>query len=223
MINKNDLDKTNIKKNKIKNGFYKKYVKRPMDFILALLAILVLSPVLIVVALLVRVKLGSPVLIKQERPGLNEKIFTLYKFRSMTEEKNENGELLDDSLRITKFGNILRGLSLDELPQFFNILKGDMSFIGPRPLLVKYLPLYSEFQKRRHSVKPGLSGLAQVSGRNVIKWKDKFELDVKYTENVSFIGDWKIIFRTIKKVLLREGISSDTSVTMETFKGSEEK
>jgi lipopolysaccharide/colanic/teichoic acid biosynthesis glycosyltransferase len=223
MINKNDLDKTNIKKNKIKNGFYKKYVKRPMDFILALLAILVLSPVLIVVALLVRVKLGSPVLIKQERPGLNEKIFTLYKFRSMTEEKNENGELLDDSLRITKFGNALRGLSLDELPQFFNILKGDMSFIGPRPLLVKYLPLYSEFQKRRHSVKPGLSGLAQVSGRNVIKWKDKFELDVKYTENVSFIGDWKIIFRTIKKVLLREGISSDTSVTMETFKGSEEK
>ncbi len=213
---------TTEKKHK-KSSIYLKLVKRPMDFILALLAIIVLSPVLLVVAILVKIKLGSPILIRQERPGLNEKIFTLYKFRSMTEEKDENGGLLDDSLRITKFGSFLRSYSLDELPQFFNIIKGDMSFIGPRPLLVKYLPLYSDFQKRRHNVKPGISGLAQVKGRNSIMWKDKFELDVKYTENVTFIGDWKIIFRTIKKVLLREGISSDTSVTMETFKGTEGK
>lgn len=201
-------------------GLYRRYFKRPMDFILSLLAIIVLSPVLLVVAVLVRVKLGSPVLFKQKRPGLNEKIFTMYKFRTMTDEKDENGELLPDSIRLTKFGKFLRSTSLDELPELFNILKGDMSVVGPRPLLVEYLPLYNEHQKRRHDVRPGLSGLAQVSGRNAISWEDKFDLDVEYVNNVSFLLDWKIIFLTLKKVFVREGINSETSVTMEPFKGS---
>jgi len=159
-------------------------------------------------------------LFKQERPGLNEKIFTLYKFRSMTDERDENGELLPDSVRLTKFGKFLRSTSLDELPELFNILKGDMSIIGPRPLLVQYLPLYDEHQRRRHEVRPGLSGLAQVNGRNAISWEEKFNLDVEYVDNISFILDWKIIFLTIKKVFVREGISSDTSVTMEPFQGN---
>lgn len=201
-------------------GVYKNYIKRPMDFVLSLLAIIILSPVLLIVAILVRVKLGSPILFKQKRPGLNGKIFTMYKFRTMTDKRDENGELLPDELRLTKFGKILRSTSLDELPELFNILKGDMSIIGPRPLLVEYLPLYNEHQKRRHEVRPGLSGLAQVNGRNAISWKEKFDLDVEYVDNVTFIGDWKIIFQTIKKVFVREGISSQTAATMEPFRGN---
>lgn len=198
---------------------YRKYFKRPMDFILSLLAIIFLSPVLLIVALLVRIKLGSPVIFKQNRPGLNEEIFTMYKFRTMTDERDENGELLSDDIRLTGFGKKLRASSLDELPELFNILKGDMSIIGPRPLLVEYLPLYDEYQKRRHEVRPGLSGLAQIGGRNAIEWEDKFDLDVKYVNNISFLGDWNIIITTLRKVLIREGISSGTSVTMEHFKG----
>lgn len=201
------------------NGFYKRYVKRIMDFILSLIAIIMLSPILLVVAILVRVKLGGPVLFKQERPGLNEKIFMMYKFRTMTDQR-ENGELLPDSVRLTKFGRILRSTSLDELPELFNILKGDMSIIGPRPLLVQYLTLYNDHQKRRHDVRPGLSGLAQISGRNTISWEDKFSLDVEYVDTLSFLGDWKIIFLTLKKVFVREGINSETAATMEPFKGT---
>lgn len=206
-----------VKQNK---GIYKRFLKRPMDIILSLMAIIVLSPVLIIVAILVRFKLGSPLLFKQKRPGLNEKIFTMYKFRTMTDEKDENGELLPDSVRLTKFGSMLRSTSLDELPELFNILKGDMSIVGPRPLLIQYLELYNDHQKRRHDVRPGLSGHAQVNGRNTISWEDKFNLDVDYVDNVTFIGDWKIIFLTIKKVFVKEGISSDKSVTMEPFRGS---
>lgn len=203
-----------------KGGIYSKLIKRPMDFILSLLAIIVLSPILLIVAILVRTKLGSPVLFKQQRPGLNEEVFKMYKFRTMTDEEDENGELLPDSVRLTKFGRLLRSTSLDELPGLFNILKGDMSIIGPRPLLFQYLPLYNDFQKRRHDVRPGLSGLAQISGRNAISWEDKFNKDVEYVESVSFIGDWKIIFLTLKKVFVREGISSETAATMEAFKGT---
>lgn len=203
-----------------KVGIYGRFIKRPMDFILSLIAILMLSPVFLIVAFLVKTKLGSPVLFKQERPGLNGTIFKMYKFRTMTDEKSENGELLSDSFRLTRFGKFLRSTSLDELPGLFNILKGDMSIIGPRPLLVQYLPLYNEHQKRRHEVRPGLSGLAQVNGRNAISWEEKFNYDVKYVENISFITDWKIIFLTIKKVFIREGINSQTAVTMEPFKGS---
>ena len=208
---------------KVNKGIYRRSLKRPMDFILSLMAIIVLSPVLIIVGVLVRVKLGSPVLFKQKRPGLNEKIFTMYKFRTMTDEKDENGEngeLLPDSVRLTRFGRMLRSTSLDELPELFNILKGDMSIVGPRPLLIQYLELYNEHQKRRHEVRPGLSGHAQVNGRNAISWEDKFNLDVEYVDNVSFIGDWKIIFLTLKKVFVREGISSNTSVTMAPCRGS---
>ena len=208
-------------KEEVKNkGIYRRFLKRPMDFILSLMAIIVLSPILLIVGVLVRFKLGSPVLFKQKRPGLNEKIFTMYKFRTMTDEKNKNGELLPDSVRLTKFGRMLRSTSLDELPELFNILKGDMSIVGPRPLLIQYLELYNDHQKRRHEVRPGLSGHAQVNGRNAISWEDKFNLDVEYVDNVSFFGDWKIIFLTIKKVFVKEGISSDTSVTMEPFRGS---
>ena len=199
---------------------YKNYLKRVMDFILSLLAIIVLSPVLLVVAVLVRTKLGSPVLFTQERPGKDEKIFKLYKFRTMTDEKDEHGNLLSDEVRLTKFGKMLRSTSLDELPELFNILKGDMSIVGPRPSLVRYLPRYSAEQRRRHEVRPGLSGLAQVNGRNAISWEDKFKYDVEYVDNVTFLGDWKIIFQTVLNVLKRDGISSETSATMEEFMGS---
>lgn len=217
--------KTNIKlpvQHTAKGGVYKKYIKRPMDFILSLCAIIMLSPVLLIMAVLVRVKLGSLVIFKQKRPGLNEKIFTLYKFRTMTDARDENGELLPDEIRLTRFGRLLRSTSLDELPELFNILKGDMAVVGPRPLLIQYLPLYNDRQKRRHEVRPGLSGLAQVSGRNAISWEDKFNLDTRYVDRVSFIGDWKIIFLTLKKALMRESIHSETAATMEAFMGSVE-
>ncbi len=204
-----------------KNGLYTKYFKRTMDFILSLAALIVLSPVLLVTAILVCIKLGSPVIFKQKRPGHNEKIFMMYKFRTMTDEKDENGELQPDEVRLTKFGRLLRSTSLDELPGLFNILKGDMSIIGPRPLLVQYLPLYNEHQRRRHEVRPGLSGLAQVNGRNAISWEEKFDLDVEYVDNITFIGDWEIILKTLAKVFKREGISSESAATMEAFKGSE--
>lgn len=206
---------------KHRQGFYEKYIKRPQDFCCALAAIIVLSPVMAVTALLVRLKLGSPVLFKQERPGLNGKVFTLYKFRTMTDEKDGEGNLLPDEVRLTSFGKMLRSTSLDELPELFNILNGDMSVVGPRPLLVKYLPLYNEHQARRHEVRPGFTGYAQVHGRNTISWEEKFDLDVKYVDHVSFLGDWKIIFQTVKTVLKREGISSETAATMEEFMGSE--
>jgi undecaprenyl phosphate N,N'-diacetylbacillosamine 1-phosphate transferase len=199
---------------------YQKYIKRGLDFILSLIASIILSPVMLVVAVLVRIKLGSPVLFKQQRPGKNEKIFGMYKFRTMTDERDENGELLPDEVRLTKFGKVLRNTSLDELPELFNIVKGDMSIVGPRPLLVRYLPLYNERQKHRHDVRPGFTGLAQVNGRNSISWEEKFEWDVKYVEHVTFLQDCRIILKTVGVVLKRDGISSATSVTMEEFLGT---
>ena len=203
-----------------KKRFYEKFIKRPQDLILSLVALILLSPILFIVAILVRLKLGSPVIFTQYRPGLNEKIFKMYKFRTMTDERDENGELLPDDIRLTKFGKMLRATSLDELPELWNIVRGDMAIVGPRPLLVQYLNEYNDHQRRRHEVRPGLSGYAQVNGRNAISWEDKFNLDVAYVDNVTFIGDWKIIFKTIKKVLVKEGISSETSVTMEPFRGN---
>lgn len=203
-----------------KKGFYEKYFKRPQDFCCALLACVVLSPVILIIALLVRIKLGSPVLFAQERPGLNGEIFKLYKFRTMTSEKDKNGKLLPDERRLTSFGKKLRATSLDELPELACILTGKMSIVGPRPLLVRYLPLYNEHQARRHEVRPGFTGYAQVHGRNAISWEEKFDKDVYYIDHVSFIGDWKIIFQTVKTVLKREGINSETSATMEEFKGN---
>lgn len=191
----------------VKRGIYRKLLKRPMDFILSLIAIIVLSPVLIIVGLLVRVKLGSPVLFKQKRPGLNEKIFTMYKFRTMTDEKDENGELLPDSVRLTKFGRMLRSTSIDELPELFNIFKGDMSIVGPRPLLERYLPYYTETEKLRHTVSPGLSGLAQINGRNNLDWDNRLELDVEYVNNLTLVIDIKIIIKTIKKAIKKEGVN----------------
>lgn len=204
-----------------KKRLYECYVKRMLDFLLALLALIVLSPVLLIISVLVRVKLGSPVIFRQERPGKGEKIFRLYKFRTMTDERNEKGELLSDEKRLTRFGRILRSTSLDELPELWNILKGDMSIVGPRPLLVRYLPLYNERQKHRHDVRPGFTGLAQTHGRNSITWNDKFEWDIQYVNHITFLGDLRIIWDTIWIVLRREGISSDTSVTMEEFRGEE--
>lgn len=200
-----------------------KYIKRILDIISSLLAIIILSPLLAVTAVLVKTKLGSPVLFKQERPGKDEKIFTLMKFRTMTDERDENGELLPDEVRLTKFGKFLRSTSIDELPELFNILKGDMSVIGPRPLLVEYIPRYNEHQHRRHEVRPGLSGWAQVNGRNTVSWEDKFNMDVHYVDNYSFAMDVKILFMTVLNVLKKEGISSETSATMEVFMGTSEK
>lgn len=186
---------------------YKYFFKRLLDFVLSLLAIIVLSPVLLITAILVRSKLGSPVIFKQERPGKNEKIFTLYKFRTMTDEKDEEGNLLLDEIRLTKFGKLLRSTSLDELPELFNILKGDMSIVGPRPLLVKYLPYYNDNEKHRHDVRPGLTGWAQCNGRNAISWEEKFDLDVYYVSHFSFLLDIKTIFRTVRVVLKHENIT----------------
>lgn len=186
---------------------YAKYIKRMLDFILSLIALIVLSPLMLIIGLLVRIKLGKPIIFKQKRPGKNEKIFTLYKFRTMTDEKDQNGNLLPDAERLTKFGKTLRSTSLDELPELWNILKGEMAIVGPRPLLVEYLPLYNEKQKHRHDVRPGLTGLAQISGRNTIDWEEKFEEDLRYIQNVNFVTDCKIVFKTVSKVLKKEGIS----------------
>lgn len=205
-----------------KMGIYEKYMKRPFDFVLALLALVLLSPVLLAVAVLVRIKLGSPVLFQQPRPGLHGKIFSMYKFRTMTDERDENGTLLSDEKRLTKFGKVLRSSSLDELPELFCILAGKMSFIGPRPLLVSYLPLYNAHQRRRHEVRPGLTGYAQVHGRNSISWEEKFDMDVYYVDHITFPGDMKIMLQTIRTVLRREGISSEASETMELFTGTKE-
>ena len=201
-------------------GLYERTIKRPMDFMCALLALIVLSPIMLVVALLVRIKLGSPIIFAQERPGKNEKIFKLYKFRSMNDKRDEKGDLLPDEVRLTSFGKKLRSTSLDELPELINILKGDMAVVGPRPLLVRYLERYNEYQARRHEVRPGFTGLAQVNGRNAISWEDKFDWDVKYVDKITFVGDWKIIFKTIGTVIKREGISGGETVTMSEFMGN---
>lgn len=205
---------------KVKEMIYRHVIKRLLDIFLSGIALILLSPVLLVVAILVRTKLGSPVLFKQERPGKDEKIFTLYKFRTMTSERDDNGELLPDEVRLTPFGKMLRSTSLDELPELINIFKGEMSIVGPRPLLVKYLPLYNDEQKHRHDVRPGLTGLAQINGRNAITWEQKFEYDVEYVNNLSFALDCKIFWGTVSAVLKREGISSATDATMEAFKGT---
>ena len=200
---------------------YEKYFKRPFDLLCGFAALTVFCWLYIILAIMIRIKLGSPILFSQERPGKDEKIFKLYKFRTMTDEKDENGKLLPDEMRLTRFGKMLRATSLDEIPEVFNIIKGDMSVVGPRPLLVKYLPLYSEEQKHRHDVRPGLSGHAQLNGRNSVSWEEKFKLDVEYVYNITFLGDLKIIFCTVRKAFIkREGISSQTSVTMEEFKGT---
>lgn len=188
-----------------------KYIKRILDIISSLLAIIILSPLLAVTAVLVKTKLGSPVLFKQERPGKDEKIFTLIKFRTMTDERDENGELLPDEVRLTKFGKFLRSTSIDELPELFNILKGDMSVIGPRPLLVQYLPYYTEEERHRHDVRPGLTGWAQVNGRNSLDWDHRFECDVEYVKNMSLLFDIKIIFSTILKVIGKSDVAEDTN------------
>lgn len=185
---------------------YAKYFKRVLDFILSLIAIIILSPVFLIIAILVRIKLGSPIIFKQERPGKDEKIFTLYKFRTMTDEKDENGNLLPDEKRLTKFGKTLRSTSLDELPELFNILKGDMAIVGPRPLLVRYLPYYTEEERHRHDVRPGLTGLAQIHGRNATNWTDRFKYDVEYTHKITLFGDIKILLKTVIKVIKKQDI-----------------
>lgn len=200
---------------------YSTVIKRLLDFILSLIGLIVLSPILIIVAILVRVKLGRPVLFTQDRVGKNSEIFKLYKFRTMTSEVDSEGKLLPDEVRLTKFGKTLRSTSLDELPELWNIIKGDMSIVGPRPLLVSYIPLYSEFQARRHEVRPGLTGLAQVNGRNAISWPKRFEFDVEYVDKLSFWLDVKILIQTVGKVFKKEGISSDSSQTMEPFRGEQ--
>lgn len=203
-------------------GPYEKYIKRPQDFLCALLATIVLSPVLLITAILVRVKLGSPVLFTQDRPGKDGKIFKLYKFRTMLPPKDGVIDPSQDAARLTPFGKKLRSTSLDELPELFNMLKGDMSVVGPRPLLVQYLDRYNEHQARRHEVRPGFTGLAQTHGRNSISWEEKFDWDVKYVDHITFLVDWKIIFDTVKTVLKREGINNAESATMTEFMGSAE-
>lgn len=202
-------------------GFYEKYIKRLLDVCLSGMALLVLSPVFLVTAILVRTKLGSPVIFRQDRPGRDGKIFRLYKFRSMTDARDENGALLPDELRLTSFGKLLRAASLDELPELWNIFKGDMSIVGPRPLLVKYLPRYNARQRRRHDVRPGLTGWAQVHGRNLCSWEERFEYDVWYTEHISFAVDVRTVLLTVGAVLSRRGISAEGSATMEEFTGTE--
>ncbi|MBM6875323.1 sugar transferase [Fusobacterium mortiferum] len=198
---------------------YKSFFKRLIDIVVSVVFILCFWWLYIVLALLIKIKLGGPVLFKQERPGLNGKIFTMYKFRSMTDGRDKNGKLLSDSERVTSFGRVLRATSLDEIPEFVNVLKGDMSLVGPRPLLVEYLPRYNEFQARRHEVKPGITGWAQINGRNAISWEDKFKYDVEYVVNQSFLMDLKILFLTVKKVVVRENINQGQDVTMEVFRG----
>lgn len=199
---------------------YAKYIKRILDFTLSLMALIVLMPLMLVIYILVLIKLGRPAIFKQQRPGKDEKIFTLYKFRTMTDKKDEQGKLLPDSERLTKFGKFLRSTSLDELPELINIIKGDMAIVGPRPLLVEYLDYYNEEEKHRHDVRPGLTGLAQVSGRNAITWEEKFKKDIEYINNITLIQDIKIILKTIKNVFIREGINQEGNATMEVFRGS---
>nr|EAL3816221.1 undecaprenyl phosphate N,N'-diacetylbacillosamine 1-phosphate transferase [Campylobacter fetus] len=197
---------------------YEKWIKRIFDFVLALFLLVLFSPLILITALLLKITQGS-VIFTQNRPGLNEKNFKIYKFKTMSDERDEKGELLSDELRLKAFGKIVRSLSLDELLQLFNVLKGDMSFVGPRPLLVEYLPLYNEEQKLRHKVRPGITGWAQVNGRNTISWQKKFELDVYYVKNISFLLDLKIMFLTALKVLKRSGVSKEGHVTTEKFNG----
>ena len=201
-------------------GPYERFLKRPLDLLLSAAGIIALSPVMGITAILVRKKLGTPVLFTQNRPGKDEKIFKLYKFRTMTDQRDENGHLLPDEVRLTDFGKTLRSTSLDELPELINIFKGDMSLVGPRPLLVEYLPLYNQEQRLRHDVRPGLTGLAQVNGRNAITWKKRFEYDSAYVRKITFLGDVRILLDTVKAVVSREGISSPTSETMEDFDGT---
>lgn len=198
-----------------KVGIYRRFIKRPMDFMLSLIAIIVLSPVFLIVSILVKTKLGSPVLFKQKRPGLNEEVFMMYKFRTMTDERDADGELLSDDIRLTKFGKFLRSTSLDELPELFNILKGDMSIVGPRPQLVRDMVFMTPEQRKRHSVLPGLTGWAQVNGRNCVTWEEKLNFDLQYINGISFLGDWRIIFITISKVFKRDGISTEGMETAE--------
>ena len=202
-------------------GPYERFVKRPQDFLCALLAIIVLSPVLLVVAILVRIKLGSPILFTQDRPGKDGKVFKLYKFRTMLPSKNDVIDPKQDADRLTPFGRKLRSTSLDELPELFNILRGDMSVVGPRPLLVQYLDRYDDHQSRRHEVRPGFTGLAQVNGRNALSWEEKFDWDIRYVDHITFLGDWKIIFATVRTVIKRDGISANGEATMSEFMGSE--
>ncbi len=190
---------------------YRLFMKRLLDIVISGVALLILSPVYLILAILIRTKLGSPVIFHQERPGKDEKIFTLCKFRTMTDERDENGKLLPDNKRLTKFGKILRATSLDELPELWNIFKGDMSLIGPRPLLVSYLPYYTEEEKLRHSVRPGLTGLAQVSGRNYLDWDNRLKKDIEYVKNLSFLMDLKVIFLTVKVILVKENVAEDTN------------
>ena len=210
----------NEEENKKEKGFYEKYIKRPQDAFLSMGALILFSPVLLITALFVRIKVGSPVLFIQDRPGKDGKIFKLFKFRTMTHEKDEEGNLLPDDKRLTDFGKKLRSTSLDEMPELINIIKGDMSVVGPRPLLVRYLPRYNSHQARRHEVRPGFTGLAQVQGRNAISWEEKFDWDVTYVDNITFLEDWKIIFNTVRIVFKCEGISGNDSVTMTEFMGS---
>lgn len=203
-------------------GFYEKYIKRLLDIVLSGAAFVILSPLLLITAVLVRIKLGSPVIFTQERPGKDEKVFKLHKFRSMTDARDASGNLLPDKDRLTGFGKKLRSLSIDELPELWDIFRGKMSFVGPRPLLVKYLPLYNEEQHHRHDVRPGLTGWAQVHGRNLASWEERFEYDVEYVNNISFALDVKIILMTVRCVFAREGINADGSVTMEDFIGNAE-
>jgi len=198
---------------------YRKYFKRIFDFVLALIALIILSPLFLVVVVMVRVKLGRPVIFKQKRPGKDEKIFTLYKFRTMTDEKDENGELLPDNMRLSRFGKILRATSIDELPELINVIKGDMSLVGPRPLLVEYLDKYSDEQLRRHDVKPGITGMAQINGRNSLSWESKFNYDIWYVDNLSFLLDVKILLLTIVKVFGKNDIDQSKEITMEKFNG----
>ena len=201
-------------------GIYVLFIKRLIDIVLSMLVLVCFSWLYLILAILVRVKLGSPVIFRQPRPGKDEKVFNLYKFRTMTDKKDENGNLLPDEDRLPEFGKKLRATSLDELPEFINILKGDMSFVGPRPLLVKYLPLYNEEQKRRHEVRPGLTGWAQVNGRNLLSWEDRFEKDVYYVDHQSFLMDLKIVFMTVAVVFKHNDVNSATDATMEAFTGT---
>lgn len=202
---------------------YSRFFKRLLDFILSLLAIVILCPIMIILSLLVRINLGSPIIYKQERPGMNEKIFTLFKFRTMRDAEDSEGNPLPDADRMTKFGTKLRSSSLDELPELFNILLGDMAIVGPRPLLVRYLPLYSERHRHRHDVRPGLTGLAQVNGRNSLTWESKFDMDIDYVNNITFTNDFSIVLKTVKTIVKHDGISSDNSVTMEEYRGDSSK